>query len=224
MADLLPLFPLRTVLFPGLALPLHIFEPRYRSMITHLLGRPEADRRFGVVALRQGEEVGPSPAEALHPVGCAAHVRSVQALPDGRYDVATSGAQRFAVRAVVATDAAHPYLRAEVEWLPELGGQDADLVAPGVAAAFLGYRAALTAAQGGADDSSQLPDDPAVLSYLVAAAMVLDLPQRQALLAAPDVAQRLRHERRLLVRETALLTELPSLPAVDLAEAVVTPN
>ena len=79
-----PLFPLRTVLVPGLVLPLHIFEPRYRLMIRTLLEQPEDDRGFGIVALRPGvaESDGPS---ALYDVGTMARITTAEALPDGRY-------------------------------------------------------------------------------------------------------------------------------------------
>jgi Lon protease-like protein len=66
----LPLFPLGTVLFPGVLLPLHVFEERYRSMVRDLLDAPAEERRFGVVAIREGREVGADGIRALHAVGC----------------------------------------------------------------------------------------------------------------------------------------------------------
>jgi hypothetical protein len=66
--------------------------------------------------------------------------------------------------------------------------------------------------------------DPAVLSYAVAAAMILEVPTKQLLLAAPDTATRLREERRLLARERGVIRVIPSLPAVDFAQIAVSPN
>ena len=76
MTQTLPLFPLGTVLYPGLLLPLHIFEERYRQLVRDLLERPEP-RRFGVIAIREGRETGGDGVSALHEVGCTATVRRV---------------------------------------------------------------------------------------------------------------------------------------------------
>lgn len=75
-SELLPLFPLGTVLFPGLPLPLHIFEERYRRLVRDLLAGP-GPRQFGVIAIRHGHEVGAGGATELYPVGCTAVVREV---------------------------------------------------------------------------------------------------------------------------------------------------
>src|SRR6476661_6673430 len=98
MGELIPLFPLGTPLFPGVVLPLHVFEPRYRRLMEDLLSLPESsDRRFfGVVAIRQGWEVERiAPAEALYDIGCTAQLQSVRPLSDGGFHVATVGGDRF---------------------------------------------------------------------------------------------------------------------------------
>src|SRR3954469_1552486 len=97
MGELIPLFPLSTPLFPGIVLPLEIFEPRYRRLVRDLLALPEGtERRFGVTAIRQGWEVERiAPAEALYDIGCTASVRAVQPSPDGRFQLVTVGAERF---------------------------------------------------------------------------------------------------------------------------------
>src|ERR1700761_6197653 len=82
MSTMLPLFPLSTVLFPGMRLPLHIFEERYRLLAAHLAARPEP-RRFGVIAIRKGREVGADGITALHEVGCVTTVRQITPHPDG---------------------------------------------------------------------------------------------------------------------------------------------
>ncbi len=124
MGDLIPLFPLGTPLFPGIVLPLQVFEARYRALVRDLLALPEGvQRRFGVVAIRQGWEVERvSPAEALFDVGCTAEVQAVRPQPDGTFGVVTVGGDRFRLLDVVLGDRGGedpPYLRAEVEWLAE---------------------------------------------------------------------------------------------------------
>lgn len=212
----IPLFPLGTVLFPGLLLPLHVFERRYRDLVRDLLTAPDEQRRFGVVAIREGREVGADGIRALYPVGCVARLRRVDPYDDGRFDIVSTGAQRFRLLSV---DTALPYLRAEVELLDEAPGEAADAAAAGVRALFEVYRRAV-----GAQPADDLPTEPDVLSYLVAATMVLDLPDRQILLEQPDTTLRLRQELRLLRRETALLGLLPSLPGVELTRVVASPN
>jgi uncharacterized protein len=215
----IPLFPLGTVLVPGLVLPLHIFEPRYRRLLDDLAARPDDDRGFGVVAIREGREVGEQGVRALYEVGTLALVRDVTPLPDGRSDVIANGDARFRLHALV--DRGTPYLCGEVEWLGEDDGGstgESEVLGHAVQRRFDAYRALLAAV--GAVEAAQmlaLPDDPQVLSYLVAVAMVLDLHDRQRLLEAATTTDRLRDELALLTRETTLVRELPSLPAVELA-------
>lgn len=121
MGELIPLFPLGNPLFPGVVLPLQVFEPRYRRLIADLVALPESSRRrsFGVVAIRQGWEVERvAPAEALFDVGCTAVLRAVTPQSDGGYRVVTVGGDRFRLLDVVVGDDP-PYLQAEVEWLGE---------------------------------------------------------------------------------------------------------
>lgn len=215
----LPLFPLGTVLVPGLVLPLHIFEPRYRELVADLLVRPEEERVFGVVAIKAGHEVGRDGARALYPVGCTAVVRRVTPYDDGRYDLVTSGAVRFRLEGIDEA-AGTSYLTGLVSPLPDADGDDADAaaLARDVGLRFAAYRQRLGAAQTG------LPTSPRVLSYLVAAAMILDLPDRQALLEQPDTARRLVAARGLLGRERVLIDALGALPAPDLVRQAGVPN
>jgi ATP-dependent Lon protease len=121
MGELIPLFPLGTPLFPGVVLPLQIFEPRYRRLMHDLLALPEAgDKRFfGVVAIRQGWEVEQiAPAAALYDIGCTARVQAVRPQTDGGFRVVTIGGERFRLLDVVVGDDP-PYLQGEVEWLAE---------------------------------------------------------------------------------------------------------
>ncbi|WP_229400189.1 LON peptidase substrate-binding domain-containing protein [Micromonospora okii] len=230
MTQRLPLFPLGTVLFPGLVLPLHIFEERYRALVRHLMGLPEgAPREFGVVAIQAGWEVAPGSPErpvpgvgevTLHEVGCTAEVRQVTELPDGGFDIVTVGRRRF--RVVDVDEQAAPYLTAEVEWLPEPSGPDeaADLLAARVISVFRQYLGLVRPDPG--EISEQLPEDPTVLSHLVAATAMLTVDDRQRLLAIDDTAARLRAELRLLSREAALLRQVRAVP-VPLSELASPP-
>ncbi len=212
MATRLPLFPLNSVLVPGLVLPLHVFEPRYRVLVQALLELPEeAERRFGVVAIRSGREVGADGARALHAVGCTAELREVTPYADGRFDLVTVGEERF--RLVGLDDGAGtPYHTGFVEFMAERDGQgDVAALTRRVIERFAEYRERLGV------DVTELPEQPQVVSYLVAAAVVLDLPERQALLEQPTTADRLRAEIELLRREVALVGAFRSLPAVELA-------
>ncbi|GGY92304.1 LON peptidase substrate-binding domain-containing protein [Streptomyces nitrosporeus] len=257
----LPLFPLNAVLFPGLVLPLDVFEERYRAMMRELAGA-DADepRRFVVVAIRDGRETaltgtgmpgsapapdpagrapgegfGPDPVQSFHRMGCVADAAKIRERADGSYEVLATGTTRVRLLSV---DAGGPFLTAEVEEVPEdpgtgegdeAGAKRADdetrALAESVLRAFRSYRKRLA----GADERSlttgaELPDDPLVVSYLVAAATVLDVPVKQRLLQAPDAATRLREELALLRGETALIRHLPSLPAVDLTRSPTHPN
>ena len=219
MTRRLPLFPLGSVLYPGLLMPLHIFEERYRELVSDLLALPEDAREFGIVAIREGRETGVDGITALYDVGCTARLRQVEAYDDGRYDIVTTGTTRFRLHGL---DESRSYFQADVELLDETpGDEEATVVAAGVRRLFGRYRAVLT---GDGDESQELPSDPGVLSYLVAAAMILDLSEKQALLAAPDVAARLHAELDLLRREVRLLRELHMLPAVELTRSPLTPN
>jgi Lon protease-like protein len=220
----LPLFPLGTVLFPGLMLPLRVFEERYRALVRMLMERPDpAQRAFGVVAIRRGWEVAQAATEVdLYDVGCTAEIRKVTEHADGTYDLVTVGRRRYAIAELLSTST--PYQQASVTLLPERPGPDgdADALAPRVLAAFRAYLRAIDAGTDGAD-AEQLPDDPLQLSHLVAATASLHLHDRQSLLAAPDTATRLREELRLLRHETGLITRIRAVPA-NLSDLPVRPG
>jgi len=222
MTESLPLFPLGTVLFPGLLLPLHIFEERYRQLVRDLLAEP-APRRFGVIAIRKGRETGIDGISALYQIGCTATLRQVTERDDGRFDLVTAGTERFRLADL---DDSKPYLQGKVDLLPEEAGDEAatGYAAQAVQAAFRAYLDALAARGATQLAVPDLPDDPVLLSYLVAASMIIDLSGKQALLAEPDAAGRLAAEHALLSRETTMLRSLTSMPAPDLRYSPYSPN
>ncbi|MFD5700438.1 LON peptidase substrate-binding domain-containing protein [Streptomyces lasiicapitis] len=241
----LPLFPLNSVLFPGLVLPLNIFEERYRAMMRELLKVPdEEQRQFAVVAIRDGREVAPSehglpdqtakaeqgpaagfgddPLKAFHAVGCVADAATIREREDGGFEVLATGTTRVRLLSV---DASGPFLTAELETLEEKPGDEAGALAEGVLRAFRSYQKRLAGArERSLSTSAELPDEPSVVSYLVAAAAVLDTPTKQDLLEAPDTASRLREELKLLRTETAIIRNLPSLPATELTRGTTSLN
>lgn len=188
--DLLPLFPLRIVLFPGATIPLHVFEPRYRQLLADALA---GDRRFGLILLPEHVAEVDLP---VGTVGCVAEVLKVDALPDGRSDIVVRGAERFAFAGLSATGGA-PY---HVGWTePYHDAPDADTDPAELEALVARVRSAFGRAAHAArqlvDDPDPVPtvtDDPAQTAFAIAALVDLDLETRQALLTSRSAADRLR--------------------------------
>ncbi len=259
----LPLFPLNTVLCPGIALPLHIFEDRYRAMVRHCL---DTQSPFGVVLIRQGRETGTG-SISFTGIGTIAEIRDAGGYEDGRYDLLVVGTRRFEIRHVLSGK--RPYLVADVEVLDEAVGDEAlahrlamtatrrfvtylellqprsgetadeidvrvevetddDEVEPdeddvgdeaerpeGLDADAFG-RADVSGTTPGSEDADDeaatprrrrvmIPDDPTVLSHLLAGILQVESPRRQALLEAATSEERLRGLLELIDRETFLL-------------------
>jgi Lon protease-like protein len=195
----LPLFPLeQVVLFPGMSLPLRIFEERYKVMIGAC---QVTDQLFGVLLIRTGREVG-VPARPER-VGCTARMVRVDRLPDGRMTILTIGETRFRL---LAPARAQPegYLVGDVRLLPDAPpppAVPAELV-EGVAREFGTYQASVMAMSGTKDAvAPELPADPVRLSYRVASTLHIHPRERQRLLELDDVAGRLQEELNLLKRE-----------------------
>ncbi len=218
----LPLFPLGKVLYPGLLLPLHIFEDRYRQLVHDLMAEPEP-RCFGVIAIREGRETGAEGVSALYEIGCTAMVRQAIEQEDGRFYLITVGSQRFRLAEL---DHSEPYLRGKVDILPEDTGDRAaaQQAVQDVQSGFRDYLDALAERGATKVSTPDLPDEPVQLSYLVAASVIADLNDKQALLAQPDALHRLTTERALLSRENAMLRSLTSTPAPGLRFMPYNPN
>jgi hypothetical protein len=152
VSERLPLFPLGAVLFPGLVMPLHIFEERYRLLVADLLDRPaDEPRRFGVVAIELGHEVGQGAARRIAAIGCTAEVHGVTRYDDGRYDLICTGGERFRVDRVAGDD---PYPVADVTPLPDDAGPVEPTAAESVTRLFRRYTERLNAASDAAADQA----------------------------------------------------------------------
>jgi uncharacterized protein len=195
----LPLFPLeQVVLFPGMTLPLRIFEERYKVMIGAC---QVTDQLFGVVLIRSGSEVG-APAEPER-VGCTARMMRVDRLPDGQMHIVTVGEQRFRLlrAARVAPDG---YLVGDAELLADQPRTDvASALVASVSQEFSRYQDATRALTGRIQPVGrvELPRDPVRLSYRVASVLSVPPRERQQLLEMDDVASRLEQELALLKRD-----------------------
>ncbi|MBK1786235.1 LON peptidase substrate-binding domain-containing protein [Prauserella cavernicola] len=210
----LPLFPLQTVLLPGAHLPLHIFEPRYRQLTVDLVNETLPDRLFGVVAIKTALVREVEELDHVQPVGCAAVLRQAKQLPDGRFDLVTTGDRRFRLLDIDARAA--PYLVGTVEWVDDhpLPDGSAD------AAARLGDLARAShhryCASAWERDGWNIPDPETraeELAYLLAADCLLPVADRQALLEERNPLRRLRTVCQLLAREAGFLSELRAVPA-----------
>ena len=208
ITELLPLFPLNTVLFPSQVLPLHIFEERYKLMINTCLAQ---DKPFGVVLIYSGHEVG-GPA-IPHPVGTVARIANWKWLSDGRMNILTVGDRRFRITEYVDSDL--PYLVGAVEyWDDELAElSDLPRLISSVSDNFIDY---LTLIMSLADQALpvsqlQLPDEPSMLSFHIASNLQIDMNEKQELLEQPSAVARLQRELTLLKREGGFLQRLVSL-------------
>lgn len=212
----IPLFELGVVLFPHMPLQLHVFEERYRAMLRHC---DEQGTGFGVVAIREGVEVGGG--AVAYEVGTLAQIRRHERLDDGRANLLVTGATRFRVTRRIDS---HPFPAGEVEYLEDTPGDPAALqrLAPEVRESFQRYAATLQ--QLAAQDPSvdELPDDPELLGYLAAAALQVEIPHKQRMLEAGDAAERLRMCMALLRREETLLDRMLARTGATIAR--VSPN
>ncbi len=204
----LPLFPLSAVLMPGAALPLHIFEPRYRLMMKHVL---DGERRFGVLLYR--ETPGDLDASVhAHEVGTIAEVTDLVPLQDGLMNVSTTGRQRFRVTRFYHD---RPYLTGDVELLTESFEPSQRLRALHDEVRRLSLRYVTTVLTLNNEQATQvrLPSDPVQLSFKVAGLLVSMKPsEAQHLLEASDVEWRLSAEIIVLRRELVILHQMSRMP------------
>ena len=169
---LLPLFPLEVVLLPGIPLPLHIFEPRYKEMIGECLSQ---NAHFGVVRAVEG---------GIAEVGCTAEIITVtKEYPDGRLDLIAEGRKRFEVLEV---NEERSFLRAEVLWVPDEPGSSAETER----AKAVQLHLEILSLAGAVQDLSAA--DQNQLSFYLAGSLPLDLDFKQKLLAMRSEAERIQ--------------------------------
>ena len=201
MPDRLPLFLLKTVLFPGMTLPLHIFEERYKLMINRCV---EQRAPFGVVLIRSGEEVG-APAEP-YDVGTIASITKLKRLEDGRINLVASGERRFRIDRL---DRSEPYLTGEVAILPSKDRHvpETEGESQKVAALYGEQFRLVLSVTGQWVRSLSLPGEPDALANFVAADIEAPPETKQELLETLSVPLRLRREAELLGEIIRKLTE-----------------
>ena len=227
MTDELPMFPLNTVLFPGMTMELHVFEERYRALVHHLLTIPDKSQRlFGVVAIREGYEVGSHGVQSLHRVGCVAQMTTVVPAEDGRFDIEIVGRERFHLQSM---DASGPYLVGTVETMsdakdPSSSPRGASEAAIRALETFAAYRERVSEVRGADVLDVDLPTDPVYLSYTLAATCLLTLRERQALLETGSADERLVMLRHAMREEMRAMRAIASLPATEVSRTGWSPN
>ena len=197
----LPLFPLQTVLFPGMPLYLHIFEERYKRMIRLCL---ETRQPFGVVLIRRGVEAM-GPLAEPHSIGCTARISEVQALGEGRMNITAVGEERFRILSLHSE--ASPYWIGEVEKFPlanpapQAFASALNRLRP-VVVRYLRLLALTGKAQVNVD---KLPEDPFSFAYSAASLLQIQPEAKQELLSIEDATGLVERLRSICLRETALL-------------------
>ncbi len=215
------MFPLNSVLFPGLSVPLRVFEDRYRALVHHLLRVSDpTERVFGSVGIREGYEVGDHGAQSLFRVGCRVQLTEVEANSDGSFDIVAVGLARIQLDRL---ETGGPFPVGHVQDRPEPDADVPEELLEHARATFTAYRRAL--ADISADPySGTLPRDATYLSWTLAACAPLPMTERQALLEAEDAGERLILVTDLLRSELRAMNVIRSLPASEVARTRWSPN
>lgn len=213
----LKLFPLSLVLFPGINVPLHIFEERYKLMVNECL---ENDEPFGIVLMRDDAD---SSGRAQHySVGTSAWINNVERLDDGRMNIIVQGGRRFRV-VEYRTD--QPYLAAEVEFLePKISSALSELaVTQTVTELFTQYVDRLVSRAGHRLHKLELPDDPESLISMVGSLLAMPVEQRQQLLEELNLESVLQKEADLLERQIQTMEASLPPPGLTAQPAMAVP-
>jgi Lon protease-like protein len=212
-----PLFPLNVVLFPGMALPLHIFEPRYRQMVADCL---EDRAPFGVVLVRPESLFG---LEVPYTVGTLARIVDYEQLADGRYNLLARGTHRFCI---VQESRDRDYMRGLVYPLRDVDESRDVLAALAAEAhvAFAAYLDVVLALVGSETHAITIPNDPTELSHIIAMCLTSEDCEKQKLLEMTSASERLQSEIALLRTETQTLHDQADsmmLPQGDAGRAIL---
>ncbi len=205
----LPLFPLDTVLFPGMPLSLHIFEDRYKLMIGMCLERRQP---FGVVLIKEGAEAL-GPLAEPHLVGCTARITQVERLGQGRMNIGAVGRRRFRILSI---NRDLPYLVGNAAYYPLQSDT------PGIESAaaklrpwVVRYMDELAQIEGSEFDPLRLPEEPIQLAYIAASILRIPSNQKQAFLTAVSADELLDSLRWHYRREVAFLKVMVEQPITD---------
>lgn len=199
MAEQLPLFPLNTVLYPGMPLPLHIFEERYRRLLRIRAGEETV---FGVILIKTtNADVAPL---GMYPIGTAARLITRRSMPDGRSDIVVTGTRRFRVH---AENWSAGYCVAEVTYLnDEIGDQQrVDRLLERTTRRFAKYVEGITRITGREFAGVRISEDPIEAAYDLTTRLPLHTWERQGILELDTTEARLEQISRLVDREVALL-------------------
>ncbi len=202
----IPLFPLNVVLFPGMPLPLHIFEDRYKEMVADCI---REDRPFGVVLIEEGMAEGGETFARPVAVGCTAEIAQVQPLDQGRMLIMTVGGERFRV---LKLDFDKPYLVGTVEPAP-LETEDEDWETYGADALeplVMDYMSKLVRVGAMEEEPDEIPDDHEGLIYLAATLLQIPADEKQALLSIDRASALTAALQRYYKRELALMANIPA--------------
>jgi uncharacterized protein len=199
MSIYLPVFPLGTVLFPGMPMPLHIFEPRYRQI---MMDHGDDEMPFGVSLIKSARESGRD--WVSHPVGTAASILERRQRADGRWDLVIEGQRRYRV---VEMNHSRAYDVATIEWLDDILGDptEAEALLRIVSAQFQRYVNGVTRLTRRRFTGVDMIDDPVRASYDLTARLPLHTWERQRLLETETVVDRLSELSLIVERELALL-------------------
>jgi uncharacterized protein len=195
----LPLFPLSLVLFPGMTLPLHIFEERYKRMINLCLREA---RDFGVVLA--GAATGVPGRCLTYPVGTTAHISGATRFPDGCMNLISVGQRRFRIQSL---DWDLEYCVAAVEWIED-AASDAESLRRRAERRWSAFRQQIASLTNEQFADGAIPADPTEASYALAASLPVNIVEKQRLLEATDTTTRLREITRLIGREHGVLRYL----------------
>ena len=195
----IPLFPLNLVLYPGMPLPLHIFEERYKAMIGDCMRN---NTPFGVPLIRSGQEVG-GPADPQR-IGTTTRVLRSQLFDGGRMNIMTKGERRFEIIEITQQD---PHVAGVVRLLDEPVGESFTGVSSELTEEFSKLMRNLISLSGGYTSQVDVPESPVELSYMIAANLDAPIPVRQELLEVPTAADRLNRLVPLLRRRNHALEE-----------------
>lgn len=203
------LFPLNVVLFPGMMLPLHIFEERYQVMIKECIDSPE--QIFGVVLSRsktaQQPIVGDVARQDLYEIGTTARIKAVEHLEEGRMNLITVGEERFVVRDIKASK--DDYIVGCVDPYPIRENEDpkvVDLLFKALRPKVEAYINHLASASGEDLSNAVLPSDPESLAYLAGTAIQGELPDKQQLLSSVSLVSLMAKAVTTLDKENKILS------------------